>query len=358
VRFDDPALREGAGLHLFLFGPGQGESIALRSDTSGWIVIDSLTRHDGKKSYVNPALALLDADDAPLACVVLTHPHADHAEGIPNLVDRAIEQQATVACVERFTHTPKGWDRDPVLAEDPEAVRELGKVEAAAAAIDRAWQRDRAPAWRMNAGDPRSFGDVTLTALWPDDAAITGWSGGRNTANTVSTPHLVEWDGLRLLLGADLPCVQWRQVHAQGHGKPLTDHAGCKVPHHGSIGAQDQVWTIGTAERSWLLTGYGNSSRKLPDLSSGGGAAKLLEHVERMALTSLPFATSLPPGPWSLTPGAALTTRVVGRDSGPWGVASDAPVSGPLDGWVHMRLEPSGSADVTFGDRAGTLVRA
>jgi beta-lactamase superfamily II metal-dependent hydrolase len=356
VRFDDPALREVSGLQLFLFGPGTGESIALRSEGSGWIVIDSLQRRDGHV-VVNPALELVRADDAELSCVVLTHPHADHAGGVADLVALAMESNAVVSSVDEFIRTPRDWDADPVIGEDTGAVGEYGKVETATAAIRRSWRLGRAIPWKIVAGDSMTFGDVRLTALWPDQATAAAWNGRRSTANTVSTPHLVEWHDLRLLLGADLPCAQWRQVAAEGHGVPLHEHGGCKLPHHGSIGAREDVWAAGQASRSWALAGYSNGDKKLPDLAPGGGAETLLEDVERLALTALPFATHLPAGAWSLTPAAALRARRPGRESAQWGTADEPPRSGPMDGWVKLTFQPDGSADVQLGNRAVTLVR-
>ncbi|MEN3284960.1 MAG: hypothetical protein V7607_6100 [Solirubrobacteraceae bacterium] len=355
MRFADPKLRRGPGLHLFLFGPGYGESIALRTQESGWIVVDSLQRREAGRS-VNPALDLVRDDPEPLACLLLTHPHADHAHGMADLVAAAMDSGGAVACVERFQATPPAWDTDPVVAEDPGAPAELGKVEAATEAIRRAWRSDRAYAWRVIAGQPEGFGDLAITPLWPTPEAANAWDGRAASANEVSTPVMVEWGRMRLLLGADLPSAQWELANAQGHCVPFRDHAGCKVPHHASRGAHHEVWARGARDRAWAVTGW-SGARKLPRLEPGEGAETLLGDIERLMLTALPFAADPGSSGWELTLGEALALRERGRVSAGWGRADDAPHSGPLDGWLRIRFNEDGSpAEVQYGDRSGCLI--
>ena len=354
--FTDPALRVDEGLHMYLFGPGYGESMAFRTATSGWIVVDSLRRAVPGTGNVNPSRALIAADGAPLSCVVLTHPHRDHVTGFAELVSDAIAAKATVASVARFSDVLDEWDTDPVAGEDPAAPAELGQAELARQAIGRAWRKDRSVPWRIRAGDRRAFGDLTLTALWPDDAAEAGWNGKPTTANGISSPFLVEWDDRRILLGADLPAAQWARVDANGHGVPLAAHSGCKVPHHGSAGARADVWAIGEVGRTWALTGW-SGNKKLPQLGAGQGAEELLRDVSRMHLTALPFVAATGQGPWTLTPAQAAALRPSPRSDTGWGgPPEDLPHGGPMDGWIKLTFFPGVAPTVVLGDRAGTLV--
>src|SRR4051794_3435856 len=77
----------GNRLHVVVFGPGYGESIAVHIPDGGWLVCDSL-RGRGRASNFVPALELLAQRQESVAALILTHPHDDHVAGFDRLVSR------------------------------------------------------------------------------------------------------------------------------------------------------------------------------------------------------------------------------------------------------------------------------
>src|SRR4051794_17390938 len=77
----------GNRLHVIVFGPGYGESIAVHVPDGGWLVCDSLSG-TGQSSGFVPAVELLGQRDESAAMLLLTHPHDDHVAGFDRLVSR------------------------------------------------------------------------------------------------------------------------------------------------------------------------------------------------------------------------------------------------------------------------------
>src|SRR5690348_10401793 len=107
--------------HVVLFGPGYGESIAVRVPPDRWIIVDSL-RFGAER---NPALELLISAGARWSCLVLSHPHDDHAQGFPSLVDQGEGPLGLVA----------GYLMGVAPPDDLESIDKRHAVEAALAAI-------------------------------------------------------------------------------------------------------------------------------------------------------------------------------------------------------------------------------
>src|SRR4051794_3110822 len=85
-------------LYVFVFGPGFGESIALRLPPDQWLIVDSLRRQT-RADDLNPALGLLQAHQAFAAGLALTHPHDDHGRGFLQLLDRR-SPESPIGCVD------------------------------------------------------------------------------------------------------------------------------------------------------------------------------------------------------------------------------------------------------------------
>ncbi len=120
-------LRDGL-LYLIVYGPGYGESVVLRDPAGTWIVIDGCVI-DGR----SPAAELLREHEAAWSCVILTHPHLDHALGL----DRVLEQPGAgpIACAAPAVRRPETW----LHSADAETHLREGTVEHVLATIqDRA----------------------------------------------------------------------------------------------------------------------------------------------------------------------------------------------------------------------------
>lgn len=79
-------------LHVFVAGPGRGESVLVALPEQGWIVLDSCTTRPASIPNNNPAIEILAKWKTPTEAVewlILTHPHTDHVEGFVDLLDRA-----------------------------------------------------------------------------------------------------------------------------------------------------------------------------------------------------------------------------------------------------------------------------
>jgi hypothetical protein len=181
---------------------------------------------------------------------------------------------------------------DPVVAEpdgrsdssDPRRHLDLGVVEDIIQRIDDRWRTNPEQEWRVRRNDARRFGDATLTALHPDEGAIAKYSGRAGKENRIATAMLLEWQGARVLLGADVIDTDWRRIARSVNG--LNMHAGLKVPHHGSRGALDDCFGTGGQDRLWMLTPF--SRQRVPRFDDGEGVDWMLQRVGEVHMTGLP----------------------------------------------------------------------
>lgn len=262
--------------YFIIFGPGFGESIVLRAPGEGWIVVDGcLAGGDA------PAASLIRDSNRPWSCIVLTHPHLDHASGLDRVL--GFPGGGPVGCADTTVEEPGHWR----FSADPERHLQHGAVEHVLATIHDRWTTSPEHRWLLRRGDVREVGRVRLRVLHPPEELVRGWRG--RDANRLSSALLVEWQGLRLLLGADVVNEDWANI-AEDAGD-LASHAALKVPHHGSTESLHDVYggaqETGRKARTWVVTPY-NRGRKLPGFRDGEGLAWLLEREDRVYLTGLP----------------------------------------------------------------------
>ena len=160
-----PALAADA-LHVFVFGPGTGELVAVRAPPNDWLIVDGCGV--GRTKY---GPALLGYYGATPRFVALTHPHRDHAVGIADVVDE-------------FTQGPPGawpqigllWPtpRDRVTMRDLQAYFRGGVVEDALSAIRDRWRRHPACRWNLDVGTSTQLGSATITVLSPERGPSSG----------------------------------------------------------------------------------------------------------------------------------------------------------------------------------------
>jgi len=258
-----------------VFGPGFGESIAVRVPPEHWIVIDSLGEPRSDPTEI-PALELVRTVGESTDAVIMTHPHADHAIGIDRLVMEHVS--GPIGCAPLWLDTAEASLED----NDREKQLEAARKNKAQRAIAARWEDDPSTRWELRAGATTRVADAQLTALHPDDHTLKAPPA---EPNALSTPLLVEWFDVRLVLGADLLTGYW--TAAQAVGGVLTDHALAKVPHHGSTTALDSAWLdVHPGAPHWLLTPF-NKGKKLPDFEEDEGLDQMLRNVDEVHLTAL-----------------------------------------------------------------------
>jgi hypothetical protein len=256
VSFDGLGPFDDGQLHLILFGPGRGETALVRMPSAMWLVVDSLL--STRVRDFNPAVELLRREGAVLDAFVLTHPHGDHAEGVPELLSLA-RPGAPIGCFPRFFDNPASWRASP----DAERVLAGATANTALNAVHAAWDREPPSRWELVAGATRTFGECVVEPLMPPVADLS-LAEPRAELNAYSTPLRIAWGETSILLGADLTYRRWEEI-ARGKRKDLPSGAALKVSHHGSKRSQHPIATgePPARDRPCLIAPY-NRGRGLP----------------------------------------------------------------------------------------------
>ncbi len=276
-------------LSVVVFGPGFGESIVVHAPPGAWLVIDSLIDREGS---TNPAIRLLDKHEAEPSALLLTHPHGDHAAGFDGFLDRW--EDAKVGYLREHVSTSK----DRLSEPDFEQSLRSGLAEHAVSAILDVWERFPDRKWDPIPGSSFSLGEATVTVLGPSKRAIQRAKNAHKVdPNALSGPLAIEWNGTRIVLGADLPASEWQRIVKDLPHIAPGDHHALKVPHHGSRTAQAALLADPPdgRERFWALSPWKLGGGTLPRFEDDEGIDLLLGRVEQLHLTSLPFQTSLKP---------------------------------------------------------------
>jgi hypothetical protein len=273
-------------LSIVVFGPGFGESIAVRGPDGRWLVVDSL-RDAGSED--NPALALLRAFDARPELLVLTHAHEDHAAGFADLVERQAGTEGRTGCVPLALPA----DDDPLRNPDAGAALRTGRTRVALAAIQARWDSAPSSRWLLVANDRAMLGQVDVQVLSPRPGLV-GMPGVAR--NRLSAAVLLRWGEVRVVLGADLPSGEWGRVDT---AIQLGIHLLFKVSHHGSKRSQHDRFGEGrTNARTWVVTPWTKAGRHLPRLGDDEDLDGLLCLADGVELTSPPASVSeMPQGP-------------------------------------------------------------
>lgn len=342
----------GNRLHVIVFGPGYGESVAVHVPDGGWLVCHPLTGAGRAADFV-PAVELLGQRDEPAALLLLTHPHDDHVGGFDRLVTRFATGPVGAIGLQ---HLPKGF------TEDDYATGVLAKSNRlkALASIHRYWRDHPEFQWALRAdGSVRGIGPGTVEVLHPNEAYLRGGQPDPVAApNAYSAPVLIQWGAARIVLGADLPSTQWNAVLQTTRTPTLANHGALKVSHHGSTGSiADELVRSTYRNAVATITPWHIGRGLLPKLGAGGGVSWLLERRTGVGLTS---------------PGRALTRRLpqpvrhshllesVQRRDLPGGAGAIEVKQSydPDECWVALTFTRDGELESTdFGREARLVVR-
>lgn len=314
-----PAALDRRRLHFFVLGSGVGECVLVALPEEGWLVIDGC----GPKKAL-PALALLRkyrAPQEPIDAVILTHPHADHYQGIVELLDDATLGAAIqrIGCVAEYVGTKSveaaagsslTLESDVLTrtppTNDPLVETELGRARVVLNRIRSEWEEHPDKQLRLRHGVfiPLKAQGVTAQVMWPEPSVVQRFFQSdaalrqriAQEANRLSAVLDLRFGQTRLLLTGDLVHADanksvlsqegWARVHTLFPG--LNTHHGLKVPHHASREALSDELLRRTDEhpRTWVVTPF--NSHDLPSSEPGEGAERLLHDEPEFLLTALP----------------------------------------------------------------------
>ncbi len=268
-------------LHLFILGPGLGESIVLRSPSGKWFVIDS---YSNQKSGILPQIVLKKYGVTEIEALVLTHPDEDHYKGLVELTE--LYPVRKVACTGTLLDADvvpgdfnKSW-----LPDDAQLVKARKGGAVTYVRFSSLARDGKSQCLALKAGSVLHQEDPEFRVVChsPDETTLTNIASTDLKANQVSTILEVLWGKERWILGADLPKTEWERLSPE-----LAKHLKIKVPHHGSSGSISPVWTSKTSvdSRDWLVTPYNRGSNRPPQPEA---LADLLTIESCVHLTSVP----------------------------------------------------------------------
>lgn len=332
-------------LQVVLLGPGFGESVLVRVPgvPAGWLVVDSLLS-DRRGEARCAVLDALDELGAEPDLVLLTHAHSDHAGGMDSLVERFCNRALFGAVKIDLGTTHNARMRAAAQGQE---------VAAALRAINQLPEERR---WDLDA-PPALLGTGSVRVLHPSPARLAALGKLRSVGpNRFSSALLVEWGTQSVMLGADLERPEWVSL---AHAGRLASSNPVKVPHHGSPGAFDTAWVgdrvtePANATRRMLVAPF-DRRPKLPDLDHVDGLPGLLNQVDEVDLTSLPFETE-PSVTGRCTLAGLRESRDQAKANGPplpavFGTPSPRQAAPPeREAWVLAELSINGSRDVRGG---------
>lgn len=338
-------------LHLFVFGPGTGELIVVCAPPGRWLVVDGC----GHAGTVYASAVLTHYSASP-DLVVLTHPHADHYKGLDVVVEQATMGDPAAWPLLGLAMPPEADGRTGAVGDLATYLSEGGAEHVVATILER-WERAPKTKWTLQPGSTQPLGEAQVKVLSPtvamrSAAAQAQNAGTRFDLNQLSAVLVIEWRGLRVVLGADLvetPGAGWSS--ACDIEPELAAHVALKVPHHGSVSALHEAVlarTLGPAFPNWIVTP--KASDDLPNLEPGGGADRLLAHVESFEATALPRAHDQQSG---------LAERYSLDELRPDGrhLVFDPPTCGFPDGFVVVTFPPGGTPVVHHGPGSMQITR-
>lgn len=297
-----PAVLDRRHLHVFVSGPGEGESIAVALPDRGWFLVDGCyVQVDGVDQY--PALVAYErwkAVDDPVEALAWTHPHADHFDGIRETIERFPPRRVGVVVAEQpepgsMCLESAAFAQHPLLPIDVRLRDVFNRVLSTFESIRGRWEADPTSVWLLRDGS-LDVGRTTIDVLFPTDPAIRTFYADpklqerlATRANELSAVVRLRFGATTVLLGGDLPVRQGRRELRHGWPDVLAswpaahEHGLGKVPHHGSIEAVESS-AFGPAGGELVVTPY--VKRRLPQPKDGDGLSSLLAGRAAVRMTA------------------------------------------------------------------------
>lgn len=296
-------------MYVFTAGPGVGEAVAVALPGQGWLALDGCrtgTRFPLAEILIRWRMAQGDS----LCAYILTHPHADHADGVPELIETLRPETIGVVASDPPSMTLLCETR--LLAGRARATNERLRADVVRAAINaiQGWHEehpDRLLLLHDGVRIPLASSPAAAHVRAPDREQLARFLDPdgledrlRRHANHISAVIELCFGAACVVLGGDLPRfwpssmspVRTGWDHVLGVHGHLGAHSMLKVPHHGSREAQHpELMAAGNTVRAWCVTPY-NSSR-LPRLAVGDGIDLLLDHEPTVHLTAVPASKAV-----------------------------------------------------------------
>ena len=284
-------------LHVFVAGPGYGEGIAIALPEQGWLLLDGCETRDGEL----PLVAILERwrqPGEPVDAVLLTHPHADHAYGLREMIETTGPVRIGLTTVP--DEPERVFRVFGAMAPHPSARRDSrGASRVLEGMLALRSRFEAAPEMLLALVDgatiPLSTPSVHAHVRAPDPTIVEALLrlGTHVDSNELSAVIELVFGATRIVLGSDLPTTSpsgrvlpggWDAVMAR-HPE-LGAHAGLKIPHHGSPAAfHTELMTAGRG-RAWWISPF-NRGKRLPP-TSPDGVPRLVSLNGEVALTAAP----------------------------------------------------------------------
>ncbi len=193
--------KEPSTLRMWFADVGQGDGIIIRTPDQSTIIVDG----GPSRSFLKDVDQRVPINDKDIDLLVATHPDADHITGLVPLLESGRVRHVLINRVEKETAVYK-------------KILELMDTQ-------------RIPTIEATAGQVYTFGDVSLTVLWPDPERLPNLMGKKVDYNLASIVLHIQHGENDFLLTGDAP-IPVEDVLVASQKIPDVDVL--KAGHHGS----------------------------------------------------------------------------------------------------------------------------